>query len=182
MLDVQTLSPYWELQMQGAHPGPTILLRKHSLPILSLMSLLRKQHYIAATVVLTALLSEFLVITLSGLPYRAGQLPGELYFCAVLSLTLLALMIVMLIVVNVWRRMLPSLPRNPDSMAAVMMHVSGSQMCRDFHGTEHLPTNQRDQRILSLKKRYFYGFFGHGEKGRWVVDELPTGNYRNDRC
>ena len=42
--DVQTLSPYWELQKQGARADSTILLPKHSFPIFSLIPLLRRRN------------------------------------------------------------------------------------------------------------------------------------------
>ena len=181
--DVQTLSPYWELQKQGARADSTILLPKHSFPIFSLVPLLRRQKYIAAAVVVTALLSQFLIIALSGLPLRAGQLPGEFYFSGIASVTLLGIMIAMLVVVNIWRRMLPSLPRHPHSLAAVMMHVAGSKMCDDFQGMHSLSTKARNSRIRGLGKRYFYGYYGQDKDGRWVVDELPSSlEYRREAC
>ena len=170
---MQTLSPYSELQQQGAHPTSTILLKKSSLPIVSFLPLLKQQHFVAAAVVLTAFLSEFLVIALSGLPYRPGQLPDEFYFCGVSAVILLTLMTIVLVVVNFWRRALPDMPRNPDNVAAVIMHVHQSRMCNDFEGTEHLSTRKRDERIRKLKKLYYYGPEEDGAEARRIIDEVP---------
>src|SRR5204862_2991610 len=100
--------------------------------------MLRNQHFTTATVAMTALLSEFLVITLSGLPYRPGQLREEFLFCGIASLTILSIMLVVLSAVNVWRRFLPHLPRKPDSVAAVITYVCESKMNTDFEGLERV--------------------------------------------
>jgi hypothetical protein len=169
---MQTLSPYWDLQQSSARPSSTILMRKHSLPITSFFPLLRHQHFIAAAIVFTAFLSEFLVIALSGLPYRPGQLPNELFFCGVASIFILATMIFVLVVVNIWRTSLPSIPRKPNNIASVMMHVSESRMCDDFEGTQGLTTRERDERVRRLGKRYFYGVEGDGIGRKLVIDEI----------
>jgi hypothetical protein len=171
MPDMQTLAPYMDLQHLDATPTPSILLRKHTLPITSFIPMLRNRHLVPALVAFVAILSEFLVITLSGLPYRPGQLHSEFYFCAISSLIILVLMLAIVVVVNVWRRFLPYLPRKPDNVANVLSYVVGTRMCDDFEGLERLKVSERDQRIRALGKRYGYGRRGDNGVERWVVDE-----------
>ncbi|KAH0538448.1 hypothetical protein FGG08_004946 [Glutinoglossum americanum] len=124
----RTLLPYIRLNQPDAHPRPTILLRKRTLPLTSLLPMLHNRHFTAATIAFTALLSEFLVVALSGLPYRPGQLREEFLFCAIASLRVLSIMLAELGGLDIWRRFLPHLPRKPDSVAAAMTYVCDSKM------------------------------------------------------
>jgi hypothetical protein len=125
------------------------------------------------------LLAELLIVALSGLPYRPGQSRGEFLFWGITSLAILTIMITMLIVIGLWRRKLPHLPRAPESIAAVMTYVAGTSMTRDFNGLEQLKRKKRDQAIRDLEKSYAY-WWRREEDGRirWVVDVLP-GNKNN---
>ena len=175
----QTLSPYMRLDQPNATPASTILLRKRVLPITTFIPMLRNQHFTTATIAFTSLLSEFLVVTLSGLPHRPGQLRGEFLFCAITSLTILAIMFIVLASVNVWRRYLPHLPRKPDSVAAVMTYVCESKMNADFEGLERVSVSQRDKRIIQLGKRYKYGLRRRAGGGAgWAVDETGETHVR----
>ena len=132
------------LHEMNAGPTPTILLRKHSLPLTSFLPMLRNGHFIAAIVAFTALLSEFLVVVFSGLPYRPVQLR------------------------------LPRLPRKPDNVATVLTYVCQSHMVEDFEGVETLSVRERDRRIRDLRKRYGYRVRkGEDGLGRWTIDEIP---------
>jgi Protein of unknown function (DUF3433) len=172
---MQTLAPYMRLQKLDAPPTPTILLRKHTTALTSFIPMLRNRHFIAASVAFTAILSEFLVITLSGLPYRPGQLRSEFLFCAISSLVILIAMLVIVGTVNIWRCFLPPLPRKPDSVAAVMTYVCQSHMIADFEGLERIKVSERDKKIRTLGKKYGYGLRpgADGEK-RWAVDEMAS--------
>jgi hypothetical protein len=153
---------------------PSILLRKHTLPVTSLIPLLRQGHFTAAFVALSALGSEFLVITLSGLPFRPGQLRGEFLLCAIGSLIIIGMILSSVVALNIWRRVkVPHLPRKPSSIAAVMSYVCDSNMCRDFEGLEKSSRRERDMAIVKLDKRYGYGLreWPNGEK-RWAIDEM----------
>jgi hypothetical protein len=162
-----------ELQKLDATAASTILLRKHSLPFTSFFSLLKRKHYIPAAVAFVSILSQFFVVTLSGLPYRAGQTRSEFRFCAITSLFILAMIIIMIIVVNIWRHSLPELPRKPDTVAAVLSYVAGAQFCADFDGLENASVKERDRRVIALGKKYGFGIIEDTNKAeRWMVDEV----------
>jgi len=136
--------------------------------------MLRNGHFIAAVVAFSALLSEFLVVVLSGLPYRPGQLRSEFMFCGISSLTVLTIMLLTVVITNIWRRWLPRLPRKPDNVATVLTYVCRSQMVEDFEGVEVLSVRERDRRIRDLRKRYRYQIRkGEDGLGRWTIDEIP---------
>ena len=170
--DTQTLAPYMRLQLMDATPTPTILLRKHNLALTSFLPLLRNRHFAPATISFIAILSEFLIITLSGLPYRPGQLRSEFIFCGIASMGLLLLMIFAIVVMNVWRRLLPHLPREPNTIATLLTYLVNSHMCADFEGLEELATSKRDKNIRLLGKRYGYGLIEMDGEQRWAVDDM----------
>src|SRR3569833_4739019 len=111
-------------------------MTRHTVPKTAIIPLLRNLHMTAASVAVTGIAAEFLVVFLAGLPYRPGQLRTELLFCGIGSLCYLALMIAQMIVVNLWRRHQPYLPRRPDTNGAVMTNEDGTAMVRDIHRQE----------------------------------------------
>jgi Protein of unknown function (DUF3433) len=173
--DIQTFAPYTDLGGGSANPTKSITLRQHSIPLTAFFPLLRSGHFTAASVAIIGLVAEFLVVALCGLPYRPGQSRGEFLFWSIASLAILSLMVVQLIIVHIWRRSLPHLPRPPNSIAAVMTYVAGTSMTRDFDGLEQLSVSQRNRKIAHLGKAYAYGW-RRDEAGRvrWVVDEAPA--------
>jgi len=112
------------------------------------------------------------VVTLCGVSHGPGRLPKLFYVCGIFTIVLLALMILVLFIMHIWKRALPNIPRKPNSIAAVIMHVYDSKMCDDFEGTEELTTRERDERIKALNKQYYCGV--RQDTQRWIVDEIPT--------
>jgi hypothetical protein len=170
------------LRSLNAKPAPTILLRKHSLPITSFLPLLKNRHFVPAAVAFTSILSEFLIVSLSGLPYREGQTRGEFLFCGIASLFILIVVCTMVLVINVWRCFLPDLPRKPDTVAAVLTYVVDTRFCCDFEGLERMNVKERDRQVIAMGKRYGFGnVSGSNGEERWVVDEVgdavPSSEY-----
>lgn len=157
--DAQTFTPYILLsEGDGAPPKTTILLSRHSVPFTAFFPLLFAGHFGAASVAFTGIFAELLIIFLAGLPYRPGQLRGEFLFCGVSALAILAIMLVQVIAINIWRRRLPHLPRRPDNIAAVMTYVAATGMARDFDGLEGLSVRERNKAIVDMGKNYAYGW------------------------
>lgn len=173
--DAQTFTAYLPLRAGDARPNPTILLNRHSNPVTAFIPLLKHRHFAAASIAVTGLCAELLIVALAGLPYRPGQLRGEFVFCAVMALSIVTLMIAQLVLVNLWRRALPHLPRRPDNIAAVMTYVAGTTMVKDFYGLEELSTSERNKAVRKMGKTYAYGWRKEDGTGRtrWVVDEVP---------
>jgi hypothetical protein len=174
--DVQNFAPYRRLHEGPSRARQTINKKGFTLPITAIVPLARMGYAVPAFVACTTLLAEFLVVALAGLPYRPGQLRGEFLFCGVAAMVILVLMLVCLVMVVRWRKKLPTLPRRPDSVAAVMTYVAGTNMARDLEGMEGMKQKEKDQRIERLGKRYAYGIrVDQDGRKRFVVDEYETG-------
>lgn len=173
--DAQTFAPYIDLGRGCSNPNATILLRRHSIPLTAFFPLLWNCHWTPASIAFIGLIAELLIVAISGLPYRPGQQRGEFLFWGITSLTILSIMIIQMVIINIWRRKLPHLPRAPDSIASVMTYVAGTRMTRDFNGLEQLSKSERDQAIRDLEKSYAY-WWRREEDGRvrWIIDEVPT--------
>lgn len=145
------------------------------------MPLVKNRHFAAASIAFTGLIAELLIIALAGLPYRPGQLRSEFLFCGIVALVILAMMVVQLVLVNMWRRSLPHLPRRPDTIAAVMTYVARTTMVTDFHGLEEKSVRERNKAVRKMGKTYAYGWRKEDESGRarWVVDEVPDQEKRS---
>jgi hypothetical protein len=172
--DTQTLTPYAELRNLSAKPKETILLRRHTIPLTSILPMIFNRHCFAFTVAFAALLAEFLIITMSGLPYRPGQLRSEFVFCAISSCIILVVLIIVITGGIIWRAfVLPELPRKPDNVASVMTYVCESRMVRDFAGLERASQKERDKSIVALGKTYGYGMVQKPDgKRSWAVDDM----------
>lgn len=161
-----------ELRNCDASGKSTILLRRHTLPWTSIIPMFRNRHFVAGIVAFAAILAEFLIISLSGLPYRPGQLRSEFIFCALSSLVILILLLIVTVVTIVWRSQLPNLPRKPDRVASVLTYVCNSTMLNDFRGLERCKEKERDQAIQSLHKTYGYVQISKWDGGKgWAIDE-----------
>jgi hypothetical protein len=133
-------------------------------------------HTTTALVAFTGILAEFLVVALSGLPYRSGQLADEFFICGVSALVILGFMILSIAAVSWWRRNLPHLPRKPDSAAAVMTYCADSRMVDDFAGVERMKGSERDRYVEELGQLYEYGLRRRPDgRLRWVIDHTTKG-------
>jgi hypothetical protein len=128
---------------------------------------------------LTAILAEFLIVALSGLPYRPGQVQDEFFFCGISSLIILVAMVLVIGFVSFWRRYLPHLPRKPNSTAAVMTYLADSRMVDDFEGAEKMKGWQRDMWVEEQGKLYGYSLRTTEDgQTRWTIDH--TSKHPND--
>jgi hypothetical protein len=122
-------------------------------------------------VALTAILAEFLVVALAGLPYRPGQVQEEFFFCGISALIILVIMVLVIAFVSFWRRYLPHLPRKPNSTAAVMTYLADSEMVGDFEGAEKMKGWQRDLWVEEQGKLYEYSLRSREDgQMRWTID------------
>jgi len=96
------------------------------------------RHFLAATVAFAALLSEVLVIVMAGIPYHPSQIRFELLLCSYLSMAILAVMIITMILVIIWRWRLPHFPRRPNTLGAIVSYICASRFVETGIG-EHRP-------------------------------------------
>ncbi|GKT48981.1 uncharacterized protein ColSpa_09162 [Colletotrichum spaethianum] len=179
--DAQNFAPYARMHAKPSKAEGTIIKRGYNLPLLAIVPLARMGYFIPMVVAITALLAEFFVITVSGLPWRPGQLRGEYIFCGVGCVMIALLMLTAQGLMFYWRSTLPTLPRRPDSVASVMTYVAGTTMSRDFNAVSALDEKTADKTIAEMGKRYAYGMKVEEDgRQRWVVDEVGMG-YEGNR-
>ncbi|CAI4216008.1 unnamed protein product [Parascedosporium putredinis] len=171
--DVQSLSHFARMQKQACTPRETVNKKSYAIPFIAILPLARMGYMVAAGVAFTALLSEFFVIFLAGLPYRPGQLRTEYLVCAIISIIVLIIMLVAIVFLHRWRRSLPHMPRRPNSVAALMTYVAETNMSRDFTSIEEMRRKERERAIEGLGKSYGYGLrTDEAGRKRWVVDQV----------
>jgi hypothetical protein len=129
-------------------------------------------HFFAFFMSLLTILSEILVISLSGVPFSPQQIYIELLVCGYTSMGILACMAVGLIRLWWWRRGGPSMPRDGNTVMGVMSFVCGSRMLDDFEGFEWLGGRELEKRVSGVGKRYGFGRWkGVDRRWRWMVEE-----------
>ncbi|KAK5021364.1 hypothetical protein LTR16_000226 [Cryomyces antarcticus] len=167
----QTLAPYMRLS-SPATASSTILFTTPTLTAASIIALLYHRHTLPAVVACTTILAEVLVITITGVPFASGQTWLQFLVSVYLSMGILGIMVLVVVALFFWRRRAPHLPRDPDTLAAVMSYVGASRMLDDFEGLEGMERKERDRMVKSWGKTYGYGWFvGRDGVGRWAVDE-----------
>jgi len=79
----------------------------------------------------TAVFSEVLVIALSSVPSHPPQIQAEMALCSYLSMAILAVMVVTMALVLVWRWRIPYLPRRPSSIGNVVSYICSSRFMEE---------------------------------------------------
>jgi hypothetical protein len=175
IIDAHTMSPYHKMAQWPADPKSTILMRKSSLPISSIIPMLWRGHIIAGSIALVAVLADVLVIMIGSVPYSPGEVYYELLAASYTSMTVLGIMVIALVALMIWKRRAPDLPRRPDTVAAIVSYVSDSRMLDDFEGLEYLNDFEVADKVAALGKRYVYGKKpGSDGQYRSMVDEEPN--------
>jgi hypothetical protein len=150
----------------------TVLLRKSSIPLTSIFPMLFKGYFFAACMAFIAVLSECMILFLGAIPYSAGQILTEIKVVTFASLGIIGVMVIGVVLLIVWKRSLPDLPRAPDTIAAVVSYVADSRMLDDFEGFEYLDDREMNSRLAVTGKRYVYGKRpGSDGRSRYLVDE-----------
>ncbi|TKA63885.1 hypothetical protein B0A49_08402, partial [Cryomyces minteri] len=155
----QTLAPYMRLSSSPAPASSTILFSTPTLTAASIIALLYHHHVLPAVVACTTILAEVLVITITGVPFASGQTWLQFLVSVYLSMGILGVMVLVVVALLFWRRRAPHLPRDPDTLAAVMSYVGASRMLDDFEGLEGAESKERDRTVKSWGKTYGYGWF-----------------------
>jgi len=156
----------------SADPRSTILLRKSSIALTSIFPMLFKGYFVAASMAIIAVLADILIIFLGAVPFTSGQVFMELLVASYSSMAILGIMILGLVALFIWKRLLPHLPRTPDTIAAVTSYIADSRMLDDFEGCEYLSNHELSNRIAGLGKRYVYGRWpGSDGHPRYLIDE-----------
>ena len=179
-LDTHTLAIYPPLARKDADGRSTVEFCRRSTPFTSFFAQLLNGHLVAAAVAFTAVLAEALTITLSGVPFNPGQIPLELHVCSFTSIAILAVMVVVLIILAIWRWRSPYLPRRPNTIAALISYICASKFVDNMEDKTGVKNSKKNANVQvverigsALQHRYAYGRM-NGVDGveRWMVDSV----------
>ncbi|KAK0721572.1 hypothetical protein B0T26DRAFT_643506 [Lasiosphaeria miniovina] len=163
------LSPY-QLLSQGPQPaGRSVVLSPPLNAFSGILSAARRRHRYLVTVAFTAILSEFLPLLLSNVPFRVTQTWMTHMVCTWLAMAILTVM--WLVVAGGFLVKWPHLPVDPSTIAGAMFYVHDSSIICTLEGLGALGKKERDRRVVDMRLKYEFGdMAGLGGRKRIGVD------------
>ena len=149
----------------GASPSSTIHASRTLIPVTTLIISLWRRRFIPALLAFTALLAEALTIVLPGIPSHANREYVASYVSRYVSFGILGFM--MLVMVGYWIsrvvrwRTSMKLPKDPNTLGAMIMYVAGTQMAQELadlattsaRDTSRQPGHSRRGVLLKKERR-----------------------------
>jgi hypothetical protein len=147
----------------------------HGVPLTTFLYALWYGNFYQAYVALTAILSEFLIIAVVGVPYNFGIIQDVSLFSSTACLGLLGFMTITAASIFWWRWTNPPMPRKPDTLANVMMMLCASKMLELFDGLGPNPAQSRDLETRTAGRQYRFGKqHGIDEKERAMIEVVEV--------
>ncbi|GAB1310596.1 Zonadhesin [Madurella fahalii] len=168
-ISVSTMTPYTLMAQRTQPASRSILFSPSTNPFSGVYSAIKHRHAFLLAVSAAAILSEFLPVILSNVPFNLAQTGTAATACAVLSALFLGVMLAVL----AWSFFVryPPMPVDPRCIAGAMYYVSQSRMMlEDLEGVSVLGREERERRVLEAGRRYFYGVLAGGSWRRMGVD------------
>ncbi|KXX79437.1 Zonadhesin [Madurella mycetomatis] len=168
-VSVSTMIPFTLMAQRTQPASRSILFSPSTNPFSGVYSSIKHRHAFLLAVSIAAILSEFLPVILSNVPFNLAQTGTAATVCAVLSAIFLCVMLAVL----AWSFFVryPPMPVDPRCIAGVMYYVSQSQtMLEDMEGVSVLDGKERERRVMEAGRRYFYGVLAGGSWRRMGVD------------
>ncbi|KAK4647826.1 uncharacterized protein QC761_104770 [Podospora bellae-mahoneyi] len=155
-LSVSTMTPFQLMALSTQPASRSILFSPNTNPFSGLYSAIRNRHMFLLAVSIAAIMSEFLPVLLSNVPFSLYQTSAAATACAVLSCLFLAVMLAVL-GWSFWIRY-PPMPADPRSIAGMMYYLSQSPtLLADLEGISSMDGAARRKRIEENGGRYYYG-------------------------
>ncbi|KAI1480607.1 hypothetical protein F4774DRAFT_377857 [Daldinia eschscholtzii] len=172
---IAILSPYQLLANSPQHARRSILLAPPTNAFSGLLSSVRRRHVFLAVVASTSILSEFLTIFLSNIPYRVTQTFLLHQVCTWSAVGILCIMVI--VVVASFFITWPHMPVDPSTIAGAMYYICDSWMLSRFEGISTLKREDRDWRVNEMGLRYEFGEIrGVSGIARIGVDAASSGD------
>ena len=125
--EVRITVPYRRLAAGNARAKDTVLATMNGTPYTSVGTAVWRGNWFHAFIALVAVLSDFLIVSVAGVPYSDAQLHLAFLVSSYVSFGILSLMIIAMIAGLWWRRgnAAMGLPRQPDTMLGVILMLCG---------------------------------------------------------
>jgi len=164
------MSPY---KIMADSPQParrSVLLAPPTNPFSGLITAVRRRHAFLILVALVAILSEFLPLLLSQIPWRVSQTLETHMVCTWGSVAILCVMLLTTgaSLLIAW----PHMPVDPSTVAGSLFYVADSGLVDRLEGLSLRDGRQRDDAIEGMKLRYE---FAEGRDGQMKVRVLDNG-------
>ena len=163
------LSPYHLLEQRPQSARRSILLAPPTNAVSGLWTAIRRRHGYLTIVAPTAVLSEFLPILLTQIPFQVSQTFLVYVITTWSAVGVLGIMVLVLL----WSFFVrwPHMPVDPTTIAGAMYYVTDSYMLSNFQGLSTLEREERDNGVANLGLKYEFGrMMGTSEKARLGVD------------
>ncbi len=134
------ISPYRYLSQRPQSAASSILISPAVEPFSGLFAFIRQKDFFGTIVAITAILSKFMPILLSNIPFRQTQTWMAHLVCAWMTVAILSLMIVVLVGLLFVKS--PYLPVDPATIAGRMYYLCDSELLEDL---ERPPVSDKEQ-------------------------------------
>ena len=170
--EVRILVPYRNLGLRMAKPETSVLMNIGGTAVENLPKALWRGEWFHALIAGTAVLSDFLIVAVAGVPYSTAQVWQAFLASAYLSIAILSIMILSVFGVFWWRNQIKKLqlPREPDTLLSVwlMLCDEGNELRKEFDGWETTSEKQRGRACKGRGARYWGGWRQDADgSGRW---------------
>ncbi|KAI5860405.1 hypothetical protein GGS23DRAFT_613962 [Durotheca rogersii] len=152
---IAVVSPYKLLASGPQRAGRSILLAPPTNAFSGLWSALRRRHGFLAAAAATSILSEFLTVFLSNVPFRVTQTYVANRVCTWAAVGILGVMVA--VVLASFAVAWPRVPVDPATVAGALYYVCDSPMLDRFAGLSTLPRRDRDRHVRDMDLRYEFG-------------------------
>ncbi|KAK6337816.1 hypothetical protein TWF696_001295 [Orbilia brochopaga] len=173
---LRIMQPFRTLSYGNARPNILTMDYTGTIPGWVTIKAVRNRHWLLALVTFDSVLIELLTVTMGSFLNRSApdeetqtSINVSFALATVICTGLLATLFLVL-----WRRKTPFLPRQPGTIASVLTYIHQSKMVTDFEQMEQWPTSKREAKLMSLNKRYAFGWFsGRDKQIHLGVDQCP---------
>lgn len=173
---VRVMTPYRRLCQGGAKLEATILVTQNGTPISSIVPALWRGNWFHVVIAFVAILSDVLIITISGVPYSSAQVLLDAMVCFYISIVILGIMVLAVFAIFRWRALNEKMmmPREPATLVVVWMMLCNRDngVCEDMQGSERMSARERDEKVRLRGGRYWAGWITQpGGTQRWCIEK-----------
>ncbi|KAH8880602.1 hypothetical protein GQ53DRAFT_890902 [Thozetella sp. PMI_491] len=168
-LSVSIIVPYQLMARRSREAGESILMPRPTNPFSGIYAAAQHKHLYWFATSLMAILSDFLPILLSNVPFSLGSTQTSATICALMSIIILGLMMITMAASTFIKW--PAMPVSPQTIAGAMYYVSQSRMLHNFEGISMMNSKDREKEVKAQRRRYYYGMLESNSAYRLGVDE-----------